>query len=464
MRNAVFLVKNGIGYGHLRRALILAEALVDAGQVRPLIISQASSLDIFAGSRVAVVNFPLLHRVPSAVAEDWYTDVLDKVLDRLDPAVVVEDTYPDQRYARLASLADRPRLLVLRRLDHDSFDTIRTSGAFTRYEQILIAQSPEDFACEEHSGDTHTAVKHSGRFQLIGPIHRAATAAEITAVRSEYNPDGVPLVVVSGGAGGDQMPDGYGDRLFSACHTVAARLRENGVPVRFVLVTGPYYAGRPLEPTASVIVRRYEPRLHALLAAANVAVIKPGHNVLSEALTGGAQIILVPDVSFMEGLDEHAARVAKQYGGVVARPHPDELEPLIRKALTEPDRQTRLVQPPAAAIAEVVAAVHHFADPAPVNIPAPGLRLTFAPEASTSPPPTVVVANPRRPERLHRRIRAALAGNNVAHITLDLNGLEPAERTRYIEAVYRWLEKQPIRLLSESEHLEVLAQRLLEKR
>lgn len=70
MRNTVFLVNNGIGYGHLRRALILAEALLDAGQVRPIIISQAGSLDIYANTRVPLANFPLLHRVPSAVAED----------------------------------------------------------------------------------------------------------------------------------------------------------------------------------------------------------------------------------------------------------------------------------------------------------------------------------------------------------------------------------------------------------
>jgi predicted glycosyltransferase len=463
VKNVVFLVKNGIGYGHLRRALILADALLDVGQVRPVIISQASSLNIFTGSRVAVVNFPLLHRVPSAVAEDWYTDVLDKLLDRLNPAVIIEDTYPDQRYARLASLADRPRLLVLRRLDHDSFDTIRTSGAFTRYDQILIAQNAEDFAHEGHSDNTRTAVDRSGRFRLIGPLHRAATAAEIATARSEYNPDGMPLVVVSAGAGGDQMPDGYGDRLFSACNAVAIRLHEDGVPARFVLVTGPYYAGRPLEATANVTVHEYEPRLHALLAAADVAVIKPGHNVLSEALTGGAQLILVPDVSFMEGLDDHAARVTGHYGGAVARPDPDELETLIRKALTEPARQTRLVQPPAAAIAEVVAAVHNHADPAPVNIPASGLRLTLTPDTGTSPPPTVVVADPRRPERLHRHIRAALASNNTAHVTLDLDGLEPAERAHYIESVHRWLDKQPIRLLSDAAYLEALAQRHLEK-
>ncbi|MDT5027268.1 MAG: hypothetical protein QOE61_3694 [Micromonosporaceae bacterium] len=284
--------------------MILAEALLDAGQVQPIIISQASSLALFADTRVPVVNFPLLHRVPSAIAEDWYTEVLDALLMQLDPAVVIEDTYPDQRYARLPALADRPRLLVLRRLDGDSFDTIRTAGAFTRYDQVLIAQDEESFSREGHSRETLTAVASSGQFESVGPIFRSTTPAEIDAVRAEYAPDGLPLVVVNGGAGGDQMPDGYGDRLFHACITVAARLGADGSAVRFVMVTGPYYAGRPLEERDNVMVRRFEARLHALLAVAQVAVIKPGNNALSEALIGGAHLVLVPDASFMEGLTD----------------------------------------------------------------------------------------------------------------------------------------------------------------
>jgi hypothetical protein len=59
----------------------------------------------------------------------------------------------------------------------------------------------------------------SDRFKLVGPIFRA---------------------------GGDQMPDGYGDRLFHSCATVAAGLAAEGAAARFILVTGPYYAGRPL--------------------------------------------------------------------------------------------------------------------------------------------------------------------------------------------------------------------------
>ncbi|MCW6003480.1 hypothetical protein K1W54_02620 [Micromonospora sp. CPCC 205371] len=385
MRNAVFLVKNGIGFGHIRRALLIAEAVQNAGRLRPIVISQASSLALYRNTPVRVINFPLLHRVPSAIAEDLYTDLLDRLLDRLDPAVVIEDTYPDARYRRLPALADRPRLLVMRRLDGLSFDQIRQRGDFAHYDQILIAQEHDAFLQEGHSGDSLAAVESSGRFTFIGNIARAPARDEVAAVRSAYVPNGAPLVVVNGGAGGDQMPDGYGDRLFSACQAIAAALAEEGHPARFVLVTGPYYAGRPLHETATVTVRRFEPHLPALLAAADVAVIKPGNNALSEALSGRGQLVLVPDVSFMEGLDEHAHRIAAQFGGAVGAPDRSSLEPLIRDALTRQPRTARL---PASttALHAVVRAIQHRAEPTrPPELPPKLLLLVLIAPTSIEP-------------------------------------------------------------------------------
>jgi hypothetical protein len=360
MRNAVFLVKNGIGFGHIRRALLIAEAVQGAGRLRPIIISQASSLALYRNTSVRVVNFPLLHRVPSAITEDFYTDLMSRLLDRLNPAVIIEDTYPDARYRRLEALAGRPRILVMRRLDGLSFDQIRERGDLAHYDRILIAQDKDDFRLEGHSGESLATVASSGRFAFVGNIAGTAPVADITAVRREYAPEN-PLIVVNGGAGGDQMPDGYGDRLFHACHQVAEAFAEEGNPARFVFVTGPYYAGRPLRPTRNVSVRPFEPRLTALLAAADVAVIKPGNNALSETLAGSARLVLVPDVSFMEGLDEHAARTAARHGGAVGKPDRASLEPLIRDALHRPPRADRVV-PSQASVDAVVSEIHHQAN------------------------------------------------------------------------------------------------------
>ncbi len=376
MRNAVFLVKNGIGFGHIRRALLIAEAVQRIGQLRPIVVSQASSLALYRDSSVRVINFPLLHRVPSAITEDLYTDLLDRLVDRLDPAVVIEDTYPDARYRRLPALAERPRILVMRRLDGLSFDQIRQRGDLAHYDRILLAQDEAAFQREGHSGDSLAAVKYSGRCAFVGNIAYAPGADEALAARQAYAPDGAPLVVVNGGAGGDQMPDGYGDRLFGACQGIAATLADERHPATFVFITGPYYAGRPLRDTGNLVVRRFEPHLAALLAAADVAVIKPGSNALSETLAGHAHLILVPDVSFMEGLNEHAAWTAAQYGGAVGAPDRDSLEPLIRDALARPPRETRLV-PASSSVDTVVREIHEQATGAEVSVAPKALLLVL---------------------------------------------------------------------------------------
>lgn len=362
MRNVVFLVKNGIGFGHIRRALILAEALQKHTDLRPIVVSQAHSLDLYHTASVRVVNFPLLHRVPSAVTEDCYLELLDELMAKLDPAAVVEDTYPDARYGALQALAHVPRILVMRRLDGLSFDQLRERNAFARYTEILIAQRPEEFATEGHSGDSVASIQSSRRVRFVGNIHHVPSNQAVDAAKRRFAPDGQPLIVVNGGAGGDQMPDGYGDRLFNACAEVARRLAAERSPARFVLVTGPYYAGHPLNETTNVIVRRFESQLSALLAAADVAVIKPGNNALSEALVGSSRLVLVPDVSFMEGLDGHSARIVGQYGGVIAKPDADTLDEAIRQALTQPPRHHRTT-PDNTSVNAVVAAIRALAEP-----------------------------------------------------------------------------------------------------
>jgi predicted glycosyltransferase len=360
MKNVIFLVKNGIGYGHIRRAILLAQALRGRPGLRPIIISQAHTLHLFAGAGIPVVNFPLLQRLPTDVSEDCYTDILDALLAKLDPAVIVEDTYPDQRYARLESVRGVPRILLMRRLDGLSLDQLRTRGTLAQYDEILIAQTPDEFALEGHSGQTRAMVESTNRFCFVGTIHHTPSTDDIRRAREIFAPGPEPLVVVSAGAGGDQLSDGFGDRLFGSCADLAARLLDEHHPARFVLVTGPYYAGRPLAATANTTVLQFEPTLPALLASADVAVVKPGHNVLCETLTGSANLVLVPDASFMEGVEEHAARTVATYGGRVIAPDHDEIARAVRAALTD-ERRTRRPRANHDGIAAVTAVIEHYA-------------------------------------------------------------------------------------------------------
>jgi hypothetical protein len=485
-----FLVKNGIGFGHIRRACLLAEALQAAGRVRPVVLSQSHSLALQGRSPVQTVNLPLLHRLPSAVAEDWYTDALNRLLDRLDPDVVVEDTYPDDRHAALGSLADRTRLLVLRRLDGHSFDTIRRRGGFARYDEVLVLQNHAQFLAEGHTRESLDVAISTGRFRFVGNVYAVATPAEAAAARAAVDAGRVPLVVVSAGAGGDMQADGYGDRLFGACHEVARRLAAEGNPARFVLVVGPYYAGRPLTDGPNVTVRTFEPHLPALLRAADVAVIKPGNNALNETLAGSARLVLVPDMSFMEGVDGHAAVTVAEYGGTVATPQLTVLEPLIRAALDEPPREAH---PPAPeeSVGRIVDSIHdHVAAARTVpGVTAKALALELVvpqglPASSAVVPPSLsqlvvdgttcaadgadarryLQADPRHPEFLHRRVSRLLADSALEQLVVDLRSLPSADVHRYLEVAARWLAAQPLDVLSAAELASRDARRHLEAR
>lgn len=455
MKNIAFLVKNGIGYGHIRRALLLAEALQQVDGLRPIVISQASSLDLHRTASVNVVNLPLLHRVPSAVTEDCYVEILNELLWRLQPALVIEDTYPDARYGSLESLRNVPRVLVMRRLDALSFDQLRERQAFSRYERILIAQERDAFDREGHTGATVAAVNSSRRVSIIGSIHYTPSDTAIEMARWRYSPDeGEQLVVVNGGAGGDQMPDGYGDRLFYGCAQVAEQLAAAGHRTRFVLITGPYYAGRPLTETHNVTVRQFDPELPALLAAADVAVIKPGNNALSEALRGRANLVLVPDVSFMEETEQHAERVVEQYGGTVVSPEPDTLEPAIRDALVQSPRR-RGLPAEAPGVENVVTTVAELVQAPLPSIPtrqlvlllrdATGVRVLLPDECDARVPlldetahapqaPRTVVLDDDPPEHISP---TALAASGVEIVVSVGAQLSPANR--------HWLNTSPAR-------------------
>ncbi len=470
-RNVVILVKNGIGFGHIRRALVIAEAIRARGVLRPIVISQASSLALYRGSTVRVINFPLLHRVASAVAEDCYISILDRLLDRLDPVAVIEDTYPDQRYWDLATLAGRQRLLMMRRLDGQSFDRLRESGRLVGYQHIMIAQSLDEFLQEGHSGESLAAVLSSGKFSLVGNFCQVPSARQTADTRARYAPHGEALVVVNGGAGGDQAHDGYGDRLFEACRIAVGKIGSAHGRVRFVFVSGPYYAGRPLAGSSNITITRFEPNLAGLLAAAHVAVLKPGNNVLSEALLGGANLVLVPDVSFMEDLDHHAARVVAAYGGKVVPPDPEAIEAAIRYGLAQPLRERR-TQPNRAGIEQIVDTIHASAQSPPPALASKLLFLVLRPPAGLSPaalrrilPASLTAATILHEERAGVRpittaqevLTGKVTGASIVMIDQSLLDADPqsladrgvrlllSETSSVAPAVQRWLRLRPAR-------------------
>lgn len=315
--HAVFLLRNGISFGHHRRAVLVADAMREvAGDVRVTIVSQSSSGRVFGGAGHGVLNLPELDRLPSGAHVRGYQRLLEGVTAGLRPDLVVEDTYPDRWFQGLLALRNVPRVLVLRRVDRPGLDDFHASGHLARFERIVVPHEPEDFWADGHSGVLRALAAGSGRFRFCGPVFELPAPGDLAAVRGRYG-DG-PLVVASAGAGGDHFDDAFCDRFFAAVAEVSRRFAGAGRGERFVLVLGPYYRGRRPHAAANLVVVDEERRLPALLHLASVAVLRPGYNTLHEALSGPARVVVVPGESWMEDQEAHAARLVRRHDGVAA--------------------------------------------------------------------------------------------------------------------------------------------------
>jgi len=317
MNRILFLVKNYIGFGHIRRTLLIADQIKALSpDVEIFFISQAKSLLLFQNTPYKVINFPFLQRLPNNACASVYAKLLNKIITDLHPTIVIEDTYPDEWYHSISGLQNIPKILILRRIDPIAFDDFRKEGFFSFYDRILIVHDREEFFAEHHLPKNVLLATLSDSFKFVGPVFHHPADSEITSVKEKYGRLGKKLIVVNAGAGGDHCDDAYCEKLFSNVYNISCRLLAQGVcDVHFVLITGPYFRAK-YDASPLVTVIDYEPYLSALLKIADVAILRPGYNVTQEALAGNAKIILVPGVSYMESQNLYAQYLSNKYAGV----------------------------------------------------------------------------------------------------------------------------------------------------
>ncbi|GIH26293.1 hypothetical protein Aph01nite_46030 [Acrocarpospora phusangensis] len=332
-----FFFKARHGFGHVRRTLLIADALhALEPSAEIFLIGQVRSLLPFRGCPYPVINFPHLHRLPNDAMEASLRKLLNHVIAEIGPSLIVEDTFPDANHLFLPAVREVPKALVLRKLSGVFFERMRQRGDLRHYDRILVAQDRASFATSGHSPDSLLLAEHSSRFRFFGPVFNRPNPSETAAVARRYGPG--PLVVVAAGAGGDSGDHGYPERLFMTMSAIARRSAA-----RFVFVTGPYYGGAEPPALENVTTVSYEPSLAALLHVAKVAVIRPGFNSLHEAVSGPARVILVPGHNTAEDQWGDAHRLSAQDGiDVSPLDDADRLEKLVLTGL----QATPRVPPP----------------------------------------------------------------------------------------------------------------------
>ena len=297
-KRVLFLVQNGIGFGHLRRTLTVAEALNKDG-IEIIFIAQTKSLKLLENTRFKVINFPFLHRLPNNELEQVYIKLLDELIWKLEPDLFVEDTHPNLHYYGMPSLRNVPRVLIIRRIDPLYLELYRESGILGLYDKIIFTQSREEFLADTHTIQNRWLAELSARFLFAGPIYYTPSDAELISVKKKYGNLG-SLVVINAGAGGNHIKTNYCETLFNNVLSISRRWLLQRPNVHFILVTGPYFDHKLPDHFDNLTIVSYEPYLPALFYLAKVAILRPGFNVTLEALSAKTQLLLAPTVSYME--------------------------------------------------------------------------------------------------------------------------------------------------------------------
>jgi len=313
MKRIIFFVQNGIGFGHIQRSLRVAKEIrASEPDIDITFISQASSLTLFLDKPFQVINFPFLHRLPNNQTEHAYKVILNEIVSGLKPSLIVQDTYPDDWYLSIPAVKNIPKILLMRRIIPFTFDDFRREGFFSIFDRIVMAYEEKDFFDETQTPESDLLFRLTNKFCFVGPIFHLPTELELKRIKSKYLLDDNPLIVVSVGAGGAYLNDRFGERLFSSMSKVASRFLDAGIPARFIFVLGSYYKGAKPETYSNTVLVDFEPDLVSLLHISSIAVIRPGSTTY-EALSGRANIILAPGISYMEELHRWSNRLKERF-------------------------------------------------------------------------------------------------------------------------------------------------------
>ena len=299
----LLLAHNGIGLGHLSRAAVLADTLKRAGE-SPALVTQGDH-----GPELTGIAF-------SRVRPLWQHDPAEqrKILAHLiayarmfSPSVLIEDTIPCA--IDLPSTAPCRRILVVRPVEYGALQGLRQTCGDT-YDSFLIADAPESPTWPYTESET-TEIGSWNNWYNIGPIFRTAQPSEVAAVSAKYNRYGTrKLCVATMGGGGEHEGTCDAERFLEAAAGIAQQLREHDPGWAFLLVKGPYFDAShdPAIPELFDVVE-HEAEMPALLARADLAVIRPGFNTTWECIMGRTPFIPIVGSTFQEPVNQRLARL-----------------------------------------------------------------------------------------------------------------------------------------------------------
>lgn len=291
----VFLTLNGIGQGHLVRALRICEWMQRRGR-NPLIFHQGK-YPAEAARRFPGVSIPALYQLPRELAQAIADNIASSALQS-EPAIIVEDTHP----AEVQFPPEICRILIVRptKLDHMRMLRRDYSALFRR---MIVCDHPESPTWPYSESETREILGWEG-WQIAGPLYRRWTSDGIERVRARYSIAAEDRVIVlSLGGGGEKPGTDDRNRFLQRAAQVVAPLRRQAHPPRILLICGPLFPeGAPVPEGFEVIAS--DPDLPSLFAVADAAVIRAGYNSVWECLSAGTPFIAFCGTTYREPTEE----------------------------------------------------------------------------------------------------------------------------------------------------------------
>ena len=378
----LFYVQHLLGIGHVRRAALLTEALLDQGFAVTVAYGgfpvpgqdfPGATMVQLPPTRVADASFAdLLGEDGRPVGAAWRADRRSRLLtlfDRLHPDILLTETFPFGRRMFRFELepllerarARRPRPLVAASVrdvlvvkDNPAKRAWMARAARRWYDLVLVHGDPALVSFSASFPEAATIADLIHETGYVAPGRNAssmraqpADRADDDGLENTREPDATPIVVSAGGGA-------VGGALLRAA--VAARpLCRKADGLRWRLLVGPDLPAVDLVALREaagadplVVIEPARPDFPALLQCCRLSISQAGYNTVMDVLAAGCRALLVPfsQKSETEQRDRAALLRARGLAEVVeeAALTPSSLAAAVDRVLTGP-------APPRAAIA-----------------------------------------------------------------------------------------------------------------
>jgi predicted glycosyltransferase len=347
MPTVLFYVQHLLGIGHLRRAALIARAILAAGLELRFVSGgmPAGELDIGGASLV---------QLPPAISADVH---FSRILDEHGQAI--DEVWRDRRRRLLleAFAEARPDLVLIemfpfgrRQFAFELVPLLQTARARSlpiavSLRDILVAKNrPERIAETVALVQTYVdlvLVHGDPRLVRLDATFPAAGEIADRLVYTGYVAEAVPPAAAEGeevlvSAGGGAV----GGPLLRAALAARPATRAAAAPWR--LITGPNLpAGElaDLEAAApsGVVIERFRPDFPVLLARSRLSLSQAGYNTVMDILATGARALVIPFAEGAESEQSLRARLLAERGLLgVAEAEPVPLAAAIDAALARP--------------------------------------------------------------------------------------------------------------------------------